>query len=440
MRNVRDASLFGLVSLAERYPEEIRKFLSSRDFSATAEIILSYLDDQHDNGKRLAAVRVIGWLAEPRAVKPLLARLPDEALQHDVLFALVNIGSAHPQVLIDAWSQVSCLEQAYLAWVYGEIACVAATPLLAVALGGEDKRLTQMAAHTLGRIGGAAELPPLAACLHHADADVRDAAVQALGGLGQRYPAELLIALESSFTDAEPLQRSAAITILGRLADQSMVAQRLAMALKDPAIEVRRAALRALNGAAASDHWLAIQLALADEDAEVRRIAAEVLGACGNPEALDSLRLALRDEDLWVRVAAVRSLGQLGGECESAAIAVALEDAVGLVSITALETLAELLGERVCPQLLAACTHRDDDVVNAALTLLARHCQHDWLQNQAGHLLSHPAVAVRSHGAYLLMERLGEKARPLMEQRLTVEPDETVRQQLRDLLAALNNS
>ena len=127
------------------------------------------------------------------------------------------------------------------------------------------------------------------------------------------------------------------------------------VALKDPATEVRRAALRALNSQVATDHWMAIQLALTDEDAEVRRIAAEVLGACGNPEALDGLRLALGDEDLWVRVAAVRSIGRLGGVGESQVIAERITDPVGLVGIAALEMLSELLGDRVCPQLLSAC-------------------------------------------------------------------------------------
>jgi HEAT repeat protein len=440
MRNVRDASLLGLVAIAERYPEEIRTFLASRDFSATAEIILTYLDDGSDRDKRLAAIRVLGWLAEPRAVKPLLALLPDEELQQDLLFALIHIGTVHPRALLDVWSQATDLERAYLAWVYGESGCVAATSLLAAVLGGTDARLTQMAAHALGRIGGVAELPPLVASLQHADADVRDAAIQALGALGQRFPTELLAALEPIFNDAEPMRRSAAITVLGRLTDQAVIAHRLAMALKDPASEVRRAALRALNCVAATDHWLAIQLALTDEDAEVRRLAAEVLGACGSPDAVDSLRLTLGDEDLWVRVAALRSLGRLGGAAESQTIAGMLGDPVGLVCISALETLTELLGAEACPQLFAACAHADDDVVHAALNLLERHGHDGWLQNHIRELVDHPAPAVRGYGLRLLAEQNSAAVRPILEERLAVEQDETLLRQLRDLLDGLTKS
>ena len=57
MRNVRDASLLGIVALADRHPEEVRAFLTRRDFSSTAESVLAYLDEQQDNPKRLAAVR-----------------------------------------------------------------------------------------------------------------------------------------------------------------------------------------------------------------------------------------------------------------------------------------------------------------------------------------------------------------------------------------------
>lgn len=437
MRNIRDASLLGIVALAERYPEEVRVLMARRDFPATAEIVLTYLDPQQDGAKRLAAIRVLGWLAEPRALKPLLALLPEEALQHDVLFALVHIGSVHPQQLLDLWRQSSDLERAYLAWVFGEAGCHAATPLLTEGLSGGDARLTQMAAHTLGRIGGATELPALAGCLQHDDADVRDAAVQALGVLGQRFPAELLAALEPCFGNPSAIQRSAAVAVLGKFADLAMVAQRLAMALKDPATEVRRAALRALNSEVATDHWLAIQLALTDEDAEVRRIAAEVLGACGNPEALDSLRLALCDDDLWVRVAAVRSIGRLGGAGESQVLAERLTDPVGLVCIAVLEVLAELLGERACEQLLSACSHTDEDVVNAALNLLGRHGNRDWFQEHAQTLLDHPAPLVRSHGAYLLTIKLGQEAAPSLSRRLSTEQDPAVRQQLHDLLDGL---
>jgi HEAT repeat protein len=436
MRNVRDASLQALVALAERYPEAVRRFLAAQNLPATVESVLASMADAQLPAMRQAAVRVLGWLASPRAVRPLLDRLDEESLQHDALSALVNICLCHPQALLDAWGVVPTLQRAYLAYVFGEAGCAAGADLLRAALGSDDARLTQMAAHALGRLGGVDDLGPLAAGLRHADTDVRDAAAQALCALGGRFPTEILAALEPSLGDADPARRSAAVSVLGRLADAT-IAQRLAMALKDPAAEVRRCALRALAGAPAAEHLLAIQLALSDEDVEVRRSAAEILGTCGDPEAVHGLRLALRDEDIWVRASAVRSLGRVGGRAEAGTIGQLLGDPVGLVSIAVLETLAELLGDQACSQICTALDHPDEEVVSVALDLLARHGAGPWLAANAEALVNHPAWNVRAHCVRLLAGLVGDRARPVLERRLAIETDELVRQQIRGLLLSL---
>ena len=436
MRNVRDASLQALVTLAERYPEEVRQYLATQDVPSTVASVLGYLEEGQSLALRQAAVRVLGWLASSRAVRPLLDRLGDESLQHDALQALVNIAVLHPQPVIDCWDEVSSLQRAYLAYVFGEARCSGGLALLRNALGSEDSRLVQMAAHALGRLGGATELEPLAACLRHVNADVRDAAAQALGVLGDRFPADILRVLEPLLADNDPARRAVAVMVLGRLDDPG-VAQRLAMALKDPAAEVRRIALKALSPAAVADHLLTIQLTLSDEDVEVRRVAAEILGTCGNPDAVHGLHLALRDEDIWVRASAVRSLGRLGGAAEAETIGQLLGDPVGLVSIAVLETLADLLGEQACSVMCTALDHPDEEVVNVALELLARHGAGPWLAANAEALVNHPAWNVRAHCVRLLAGLVGERARPVLERRLAIETDELVRQQICDILQDL---
>lgn len=439
MRNVREASLLAVASLADRFPDAVVGIMSGGDYSATAEPVLGCLDEAQPPALRQAAVRVLGWLASPRAILPLLDRLADEALQHLALPALVTICRRHPQAVIAAWQQVPALQQAYLAYVLGEAGCAPAVPLLCAALTSGDPRLTQMAAHALGRLGGTAELAPLADCLRHADADVRDAAAQSLGALGSRFPGQILAALEPLLGDPDPARRSAAVSVLGRL-EGADIAQRLAMALKDPAAAVRRMALKALAGAPVDDHLLAIQLTLTDEDLEVRRTAAEILGSSGNPEAADGLRLALQDEDIWVRAAAVRGLGRLGGEAEADTIGMLVGDPVGLVSIAALETLGELLGERACARLSAALDHPDEEVVSIALDLLSRFGAGPWLTANAEALVNHPAWRVRVHCVRLLAGLVGEQARPVLQRRLAVETDELVRLQIVDALAELSAS
>lgn len=439
MRNVRDASLLGLAALGDRYPDAARETLAARNHPATVEAVLGYLDAGQPATVRRAAVRLLGWLASPRALLPLLQALTDETLQQDALPALVSVVARSPGAAAEAWPQLSSLQQAYLAYACGEAGCSEALPLLTAALASSDGRLAQMSAHAIGRLGGMGELEPLAACLRHPEGEVRAAAAQSLGLLGGRFATGVLAVLEPLLADADAGRRAAAVGIVGRLEGEE-VSRRLTMALKDPAAEVRRTAISSLAGAAVADHLPAVQLALTDEDIEVRRAAAEILGTSSDPEALHGLRLAACDEDLWVRAAAVRSLGRLGGAGEAGTIAALLGDPVGLVSIAALETLADLLGEQACPQLVAALDHADEEVVNAALGLLSRHATGAWLAGNAETLLGHRSRQVRAQTVRLLVERAGDGVRPVLEQRLAIETDPMVRQQIDDVLHDLSAS
>lgn len=438
MRNVREASLLGLVALAARYPETVREKLARHDLPATGEEVAGYLAADHAPPLRLAAVQLLGWLGSSRGVRPLLELLEEEALQAPVFAALVEIGRRQPQALLDAWPQSAGLQRASLAYVIGAAGCRAGVNLLRTGLADADPSLARMCAHSLGLLGGEADLPLLAEGLRHADADVRDAARGALVALGAEFPEATLTALESVLTDSAPARRSAAVSVLGGLAAES-VANRLVMALKDPAAEVRRASLQALGAIGPATHLHAVQLALTDEDVEVRRIAVQLLGTIPDSEALGGLRLALRDEDLWVRAAAVRGLGRLGGGSEAETIRLFAADPVGLVSIAALETLADLLGEQACPHFSAALDHPDEEVVNVALDLLSRHGAGSWLAVNAETLINHSAWNVRAHCARLLVVLLGSQAKPVLERRISVEGDELVRQQLLGALAELDS-
>ena len=100
-----------------------------------------------------------------------------------------------------------------------------------------------------------------------------------------------------------------------------------------------------------------------------------------------------------------------------------------------MEVLTALQGERACSLLLDACAHADEDVVAAALSLLARHGSREWFIDHADDLLNHQSASVRGYGAQLLLDQLGDEARPLLSQRLAVERNEAVSQQLCDLLS-----
>jgi len=118
-------------------------------------------------------------------------------------------------------------------------------------------------------------MEPLLQAMRDNDSDVRRAAAQALGALGETALESLLWALRDNDSDV----RQAAAQALGALGDPQ-------------ALEPLLRALR-------------------DDDSDVRQAAAQALGALGDPQALKPLLRALRDDDSDVRQAAAQALEQL---------------------------------------------------------------------------------------------------------------------------------
>jgi HEAT repeat protein len=263
--------------------------------------------------------------------------------------------------------------------------------------------------------------------------------MQALCRLIDRYPQEVLHRLRPLLAADDAELRMHVVTIFGQM-DSREVEDSLSFAMKDESPQVRRAAVRACTRRSGEDQLSTLMLALTDEDAEVRRLAAESLGLTGNRQAIPPLELALQDEDIWVRAAAVRALGRLGGEAVFEPISRALQDPVGLVTIAALESLHELDADRACPAAIQSLQHTDEEVVNAALNLLAASGQRDWLPPAVEPLLNHRHWEVRRTFIRALATLEGAACRFLLEERLLLEGEELVRQLIQEVLAEMRES
>jgi HEAT repeat protein len=237
----------------------------------------------------------------------------------------------------------------------------------------------------------------------------------------------------------DPILRMRAVESLGRFGGAA-IDRYLGFALKDESAHVRRAAVRACEGHLHEGQLQTLMLALTDEDVEVRRMTAEVLGRSGFPQVVRPLELALQDEDLWVRAAAVRALGRIDGGGTLSVIRDALSDPVGLVVIAAIETLFEVTPETAVPDAVGLLEHADEEVVNAALQLLARSNNDFWLDSSCERLLNHRHWEVRAAFARLLAEKRPEQGRKYLEARLLIEGEELVRQQLQELLLYLQEA
>jgi HEAT repeat protein len=436
MRNVREAAILALVAVYDRHPEQVRSLLAACEKGPATTAVSGNLDDEFNDALKRASIRVLGWLGDAGSVLPLLKMLDYESLQQEAMNALVDIGRDYPRALLDSWSVVAEDQRAYLAYIIGESGCSEGVPLLQDGLRDQNLQLVAMSAHALGRVGAAGILPDLVDCLKIESNEVQEAASQALTTLGNSYPNETFAALQPLLGDSDPIQRMFAVMVLREL-DNPAVLDALSMAIKDSAAEVRRAAVKVFERYDVRDHIGTLLLSLTDEDAEVRRTVVEILGNCGDEDAVDGLQLALQDEDIWVRSSAVRGLGRIAGDRSRALVENALHDPVGLVSIAALETLATLAGAGAISQMVSALDHADEEVVTSAMNLLTQYAAGDWIHAHAERLINHPFWVVRAQIARSAADVLGVEAKPLLENRLAVETEEVVRQQLLELLAEL---
>lgn len=432
MRNVRESAAIAIARLGSVYPHQAQVSFNGLAGTPTGQSVADLLASSRPE-VRQAAVRILGWLADGRFAAQLLTLFENEELRDEAAAALISLGRTAACALTDLWPGADSRTRAYLAYLFGEVDCDGGLPLLLEGLQEADPQLRQLAAQSLGQIGESTAISRLVAALGDEVEEVQETALRALTMLSSRYRQEILQVMIPLLDHGEAQQRMYAVTVLAGL-DGADVEHRLALAMKDESPLVRRVAVRAFERHPGGDQLSVLVLALTDEDAEVRKLTAELLGASGDPQVLSPLGLALQDEDLWVRAAAVRALGRLGSAEAEAKVAMALDDPIGLVVIAALETLTERDFARYLPRIVGALDHPDEEVVSAALHLLTGAGAQDWIPPVRHRLLNHPHWEVRVTFARILAEGSPAVCRPWLEERLLVEGEDLVRQQLQELL------
>ncbi len=435
MRNVREAACLAMERIARRHPDEVQATLVVQQTAAFSDALASLLESRRTEVRR-AAVHLLGWVGNQQTALRLLPLLGDEELSREAASALIAVGRESACSLTALWPEADARTRSYLAYILGEAGCQECEELLMTGLEDSLPDLQQASAHAMGLVGGERSPQALADCLPECDAEISDTLVQALSRLAGRFPTRVLESMRGLLEAEAEQVRSQAVSVLACLHNEE-VDELLAMALKDVAAEVRSAAIKACDGRDGEQQWQSLLIALTDEQSEVRRLAVEVIASSGREEAADALRLAMQDEDIWVRAAAVRSLARCGSSPALELLVQALGDSVGLVVIAALESLWELDREAAVPHLVAALVHNDEEVVNAALKQLTYSGRADWISHQGETLLNHRNWEVRLVAMRALVELDPEQALPLLENRLPLEGEELVRQQLRELIEAL---
>jgi HEAT repeat protein len=201
-------------------------------------------------------------------------------------------------------------------------------------LASRRKSMRQAAAQALGGLGAAAATPEVLTALLHIltdpDAGVRGQAAEALGRLGVAATSEVLTALLHALTDPDAGVRGQAAEALGRLgvAATPEVLTALLHALTDPATGVWAAVGLGQLGAAAATPEVLTALLHTLTNPATGIWATMVLGRLGaaaaTPEVLTALLHALTDPDADVRGRVAEALWGLGAAAATPEVLTAL--------------------------------------------------------------------------------------------------------------------
>jgi cyclophilin family peptidyl-prolyl cis-trans isomerase/HEAT repeat protein len=211
-----------------------------------------------------------------------------------------------------------------------ETARDAAAPVILKGLAHDSPEIRARAVRALGRIQSPDSVEPIARAVSDGEAEVAREALFALGQLGMPIGARtspLAVEVCTAVLDSPDVKRVAlAVECLGKQASMDS-APRLGEMLEHQDARVRVQAAHALMRLRFVPYWrklakepprlpeetvLRLAAALSDREVEVRRAAAHAFSRYGQKGAERALLEALRDEDELVRLYSCRALGRTG--------------------------------------------------------------------------------------------------------------------------------
>lgn len=199
------------------------------------------------------------------------------------------------------WTRANCAERLGLAGVERSAAA------LSVALEDAEQEVRLRAARALGRLGGAAAVPPLVRTLSEPNRWSTIRIADILAGLGPRVAREL----PQEFPRLNVHAKLAALDVCGKIRSLESVPW-LRERLGDPEPDVRARAAHALGQIGDPDSGAALEIVLEDPEWPVRAMAAKAIGRVRHMAAIPALCRALRDREWWVRANASEALKLMG--------------------------------------------------------------------------------------------------------------------------------
>lgn len=318
----------------------------------SANDVLDCLADP-DASVRVLACNALARIGDVRAVPSLfeLLRDPDPMLVQAAVAAIQSLGSPKAETLAlqAALSPATQVRRAALR-IVAYFGYPAGLDLLIDAAQGGDEKLRDAAIHGLALLEEPRALQALLGMAAHKNPRARGAAARALGQASSSP--EVLAALRQGLADGDAWVRYYACQSLGKVRDDGAVNEILRL-VRDPAGQVRVAAIEALARLETKEALEALQTAAGADDPDVRRAALLGLGARKVPEALPVLVQAARSADAATRLIAVSAVAAYDGPEAVAALANAAGDPDAAVCGAAIGLLAARADPAATPALIA---------------------------------------------------------------------------------------
>ena len=297
--------------LTARPPEQGRNVSEGE---SVVPALMSALSDAN-GAVRLAAIKSLGELQDPRAIAALGKALREDAdprVRRAAAEALGQIDDSRavPHLVAALRGERIADVREAIVESLGEIDDPSAVAAVAAVVRDSSVGVRRAAASALHEFEDPSALPALLSMVRDSDAEVRREVAQGLSDLESPQTFDALTALSR---DADAEVRSAAVDGLGNLEDARTLPALLA-ALRDSNAEVRSQAADAIHNIPDLDKAPPQLIALlTDADADVRQNVAHALGSLEDEVAVPALKRALSDTNADVRRAVAEALSDIGG-------------------------------------------------------------------------------------------------------------------------------
>lgn len=193
------------------------------------------------------------------------------------------------------------------------------------------------------------------------------------GALPEVDPSDIVNQITPLAQHAQADTREAALQALGRLPDLKAT-EALLTALNHPEASTRRMAVQALAWAkhTSPEVLTALTETLLDEDWPVRKQAVETLGTFDFERVAPAVRQALHDDNMWVRYAAARLLGERQDQVALPRLIELLQQDTDPVKLAAASAVGQLGARQAVPVLLTLAQNADPDLRRAAVEALGQ--------------------------------------------------------------------